>query len=87
MLKTEAQRESTNANEKIILKTATISDNALAGVADTDTAAEIVLTKPHDNELAKTIVALGAVIAVAFLLAAIFMLELKRKKASGKSGK
>ena len=87
MLKTEAQRESTNANEKIILKTATISDNALAGVADTDTAAEIVLTKPHDNELAKTIVALGAVIAVAFLLAAVFMLELKRKKASGKSGK
>ncbi len=84
-LKTEAQRESTNAGDEIILKTATVSDNALAGITETEKTAEIVLTKPHDNELAKTVIALGTVIVVAFLLAAVFMIELKRKKASAKS--
>lgn len=78
-IKVEAQKESNNANEQLILKTATISDNALAGVADTNTA-EAVLAQKDNHEFVKTLIIMGAVVAVAFLFLTVFMIENKRKK-------
>jgi peptidoglycan hydrolase-like protein with peptidoglycan-binding domain len=78
-IKTEAQRESTHVGEQLILKTATISDNALAGVADVKSA-EIVLNNTEKSEFTRTMIALASVLGVALLFAIIFIVELKRKK-------
>ena len=85
-IKTEAQRESTHVGEQLILKTATISDNALAGVADVKNV-EIKMSKPDENDFSKTLIALGAVLAVVLLFTVVFVFELRKKSAKQKANK
>lgn len=78
-IKTEAQRESTRAGEQLILQTATISDNALAGVADSKTV-ELTVNGENTSDFTKMAVVLGAVLTLALVFAIIFVVELKKKK-------
>lgn len=78
-VKTQAQRESTHVGEQLILKTATISDNALAGVTDVKTP-EIVLNTHEQNDLSQTLIILASVVGISLLFAIVFIVELKRKK-------
>ena len=80
-IKTEAQRESTRAGEQLILQTATISDNALAGVADSKTA-ELAVNAENASDFTRMAVVLGAVLTLALVFAIIFVVELKKKKAA-----
>ena len=79
-IKTEAQRENTHAGEQLILKTASISDNALAGVADIKTTEIVLDTNTDNNEFSKSMIALASVFGVALFFAIVFIIELKRKK-------
>ncbi len=79
-IKTEAQRENTHAGEQLILKTASISDNALAGVADIKTTEIVLDTNTDKNEFSKSMIALASVFGVALFFAIVFIIELKRKK-------
>ena len=85
-IKTETQRESNHVGEQLILKTATVSDNALAGVADVKSG-EIKMSKTTDNDFAKTLIVLGAVLAVVLLFTAVFVVEMKKKSAKQKADK
>ncbi len=77
-IKTEAQRESANAGEQLILQTATISDNALAGVADGKTAELSIKTQNH-SDFTSMVIIFGSVFAAAVLFAVVFIVELKKK--------
>lgn len=79
VLKTEAQRASSQVGEQLILQTATIADNALAGIADSKSA-EIAITAQSQNDIMRTVVILGSVLAFAVLLSVIFIVELKKRK-------
>ena len=85
-IKKETQRESNEAGEQYILKTVTISDNALAGVADVKPA-EVKMSKTVENDFAKTLIALGAVLVVVLLFTAVFVFELKKKSSKQKADK
>ena len=78
-VKTEAQRASSQVGEQLILQTATIADNALAGLADSKSA-EIAITQQSQSDLIRTSVVLGIVLAFAGLLTVIFVVELRKKK-------
>lgn len=79
LIKTEAQRQSAKVGEQLILQTATIADNALAGLADSKST-EISITKQNTDDIVKTGAVLGIVAVFTALMSAIFVLELKRKK-------
>lgn len=79
LLKTEAQRASSQVGEQLILQTATIADNALAGIADSKSA-EIAITAQSRNDIMRTVVILGSVLAFAMVLSIIFIVELRKKK-------
>ncbi len=78
-VKTQAQRESTHVGEQLILKTAAISDNALAGVADIKTA-EVVINTHEQSDIVRTMTILACVAVASLLFAVVFIVELKRKK-------
>ena len=78
-VKAQAQRETTHVGEQLILKTATISDNALAGVADVKTP-EIIINTTEQNETGRTLLIIACVAGIALLVAVLFIVELKLKK-------
>lgn len=78
-VKTEAQRASSQVGEQLILQTATIADNALAGLADSKSA-EIAITQQSQSDLIRTAVVLGIVVVFAGFLTAVFVVELKKRK-------
>ena len=82
-IKTEAQKESTHVGEQLIVQTATISDNALAGVAG-GKSIEVPVTSNEEVDFTKTLIVLGAVLAVVLVITAIFVVGLKKKTASAK---
>ena len=86
VIKTESQRENSQAGEQLILQTAAISDNALAGVVSSKTAAEVRINAPakaaQQNDISKMVVVFAAVFAGALLLAVVFVVEAKRKAAA-----
>lgn len=79
MVKTESQRQSSKVGEQLILQTATIADNALAGLADSK-AAELSITKQNTDDIVKTSAVLGIVAIFTALMSVVFVVELKRKK-------
>ena len=79
LVKVEAQRASSQVGEQLILQTATIADNALAGIADSKSA-EIAITAQSRNDIMRTVVILGIVVAFAAMLSIIFIIELKKRK-------
>ncbi len=81
-IKTESQRETVHAGEQLILKTAAISDNALAGIADVKTAEIVLNTANEQTEFTRMLVVLGTVFAAALLFAVVFIAELKKKAAA-----
>ena len=79
-IKTEAQRESTYVGEQFILQTATISDNALAGVAG-GKSLELPASRTNNNDFAKSLIIAGAALAIITLIIAIIVAEIKKKAA------
>ncbi len=82
LITTESQRESSKMGDELILKTAKVSDSALAQLADskTSTPGEIVITSQSGSDFVKTIVILGSVVLITMFLGVLFIIELKRKK-------
>lgn len=78
-IKTESQRASSQVGEQLILQTATIADNALAGLADSKSA-EIAITAQSQTDLIRTAVVLGVVVVLASAVSAVFIIEMKKKK-------
>ena len=82
LVQTEAQRESSKVGDELILKTATVSDNALAHLADSKvpTPGEIVLTNQSSSDFVKTSVILGSVVLLTIFLSIVFVIELRKRK-------
>ena len=79
-VKTQAQRETTHVGEQLILKTAAISDNALAGVAEVKTPEIIVNNHTEQSDMSQAMIILACVFGFSVLFAVVFIVELKRKK-------
>ena len=77
LIKTEAQRETAHIGETIVLKTAAISDEALAGIADSKSV-EIDVDTPDENSPIKDTITLSAVLVAASALVIVFTKGLKR---------
>ena len=77
LIKTEAQKETAHIGETIVLKTAAISDEALAGIADSKAVELAVDTTEESNPLRDTFV-LSSVLVAASALVILFTRSLKR---------
>ena len=77
LIKTETQRENTHIGETLVLKTAAISDEALAGIADSKSV-ELPVESPENNSTLKDTFTLGFVFVAASALALVFTKRLKR---------
>ena len=77
LIKTEAQKETAHIGEAIVLKTAAISDEALAGIADSKSISIDVDTTEESNPAKDTIV-LSSVLVVASALVIFFTKYLKK---------
>ena len=80
LLKTEAQRETAKVADVLVVKTADITDNALAHIAETPSLGEVSITTQTTGDLVRTGVILGAVIIFALFLTLIFVVELRRRR-------
>ncbi len=84
-IKTEAQRENAHVGEQLIMKTATISDHALANAAK-DQTAEIVLNAANEQtDLTRMLVIIGSVFTLVLLAAIVIVKETKKKAAAKQS--
>ncbi len=77
LIKTEAQKETAHIGEAIVLKTAAISDEALAGIADSKSISIDVDTTEESNPAKDTIV-LSSVLVAASVLVIFFTRYLKK---------
>ena len=77
LIKTEAQKETAHIGEAIVLKTAAISDEALAGIADSKSISIDVDTTEESNPAKDTIV-LSSVLVAASALVIFFTKYLKK---------
>ena len=77
LIKTETQRENAHIGETLVLKTAAISDEALAGIADSKSV-ELPVESPENNSTLKDTFTLGFVFVAASGLALVFTKRLKR---------
>ena len=86
LIKTESQRETTHIGEELVLKTATISDDALAGIAKGKYDDISVNDTAKDDKLKSTI-ALSSVFVGASALAILFTKGINRKSKKAKKAK
>lgn len=77
LIKTETQRETAHIGETIVLKTAAISDEALAGIADSKFV-DISVDTPEENSPVKDTLTISAVLVAASALVIVFTKALKR---------
>ena len=89
LVKNQAQLESTKVGEELVIKTAAVSDNALAKLAETKslTPGEVVVTNQSQSDMVKTFVILGAVVLFTLFLTIVFMVELKKRKSTAEGSK
>ena len=80
LIKTEAQRETAKVADELILKTADITDNALASIDAATPVSEVTINTQNTSDLLRTGVILGAVVIFAIFLALVFVIELRRRK-------
>ena len=86
LIKTESQRETTHIGEELVLKTAAISDDALAGIAKGKYDDISVNDTAKDDKLKSTI-ALSSVFVGASALAILFTKGINRKSKKAKKAK
>ncbi len=88
LIKAEAQRQTTHVGEELILKTATITDDALAGIADSRSI-ELSLNDQAtaDTDPVQSTITLSAVFVGASALMIIFTKGLKRKSKAAQKNK
>ena len=83
LLQAEAQRESSKAGDQMLLKTAKITDSALASLAEDkiviQSPGEVLVTSGNSRDLVRTIVIFATVLIFAVFLSIIFLIELKRR--------
>ena len=85
LIKTESQRETTHIGEELVLKTAAISDDALAGIAKGRT--DVTVEDTDVNNSLKSTIALSSVFVGASALAILFTKGIKRTAKKAKKEK
>lgn len=78
-IKTESQRENSQAGNQLILKTSEIADDALAGLAETKTE-ELSIAEENTDNMIKNGIIFGIVLLFAGTMTIVFIVKLKSDK-------
>lgn len=83
-IKTESQRENSQAGNQLILKTSEIADDALAGLAETKTE-ELAIAEENTNTMVKNGIIFGIVLLFAGTMTVVFIVKLRSAKKKSES--